>query len=235
MLSARTLAIALALLVAACDGYPTESPQSEYERRMREIDAEYSAKRAAENRRYEEEKARSDAEFEAEMAAAKNERAVGEVVEKEHMGKRSVMLDGMIAPVMREGDFARVYTVKLLMVRSDAGVEIGISPKFRGDSEWVWLKCHDVGLWKDTPWATADGVEGSDGHWLHVEATYDGDVNGKSLSEWVMFPVSLDTLRELATAEASGAQVCRDKFDLSAEQRAAILALADHGTEGEQE
>jgi hypothetical protein len=188
-------------------------PIDDYARRMWELDAEHDAKMA---------------ELEAQGRALMNESTPGEVEVRERMGKISIVLKNLVTPVIREQEIAPVYTVELLLVLSDDSAEVGISPKYRHSNEWSWLKCHDVGLWKNEPWTFAPNVAGSDGQWTHIEAGYNGDVRDSGLSEWVTFNVSLDLLRELAAAEHSGGQVCRDKFELSAEQKAAIASFADH-------
>lgn len=168
------------------------------------------------------------AEFRAQLEARKNESTSGEIVVKERMGKKSVVLQNLVAPVIREQDYSAVYTVELLMVLFEGSAEISISAHYRHEKEWAWLKCHDVGLWKSDPWTSAPNVAGSDGNWTHVKAEHGGDVGGDSLSEWVMFNVPLETLRELAAAEHSGGQVCNHKFELSAAQKITIASFTGH-------
>lgn len=67
--------------------------------------------------------------------------------------------------------------------------------------------------------------QGQRRHWTHVEGDHSGDIQGDRLSEWVMFDVSLETLRELAASEHSGGQVCTDKFELSSAQKITIASF----------
>jgi hypothetical protein len=107
-------------------------------------------------------------------------------------------------------------------------IRVHISPKRARNTEWKYLRCHAVGLSVGDDWSTG-GAKGSDGSWLRFETTHDGSVleGGTATLEIISFSVDPAMVREWALAEQAGGQICLDKFELSAGQKARILEFLD--------
>lgn len=224
----RLVLLAAALISIACDSTTRDSTDPEELNRLDRIDQPDEDQYAGNELD----------EAEAWAERSKFERADGSIKKGENMGDRFIHLDEIVVPVTRDKEYSRVHTLEIRLARSpDSDVSFMLMPRAVQSSEgWKYLECHSIGLYVGEDWSVG-GAKGSDGSWLKFDSTHEGSVpsSGSSrLIEIVGFRVEGTVLREWASAAVAGGQICFDKFEFSASQKARVLEFLDTPFDGVQ-